>query len=371
MRVSVFALASLALLHCETTIPSPPSPATPITSAPVGSSSGSSSGTSSGDGGASAGGASGGSSGDTSGSSAGDGSSSGSGSSSGNGSSSGDGATSSGGGNTTGAGRPKHTTGAFKVLFDGAHKQVAGNADWVLDSHATLPADATSWNGGISTWGTALMATGRYAVSQLSSGTLNFGQGGAGDLSQYDLFISDEPELSFSSTESMALTTFAQSGGGLFLISDHNGAARCGTCIQAWQVLNTLLNDSKGLGGTLGVTFDGNDIASGGESATTSLALFANGLYGAGTTLVYHSGSTVSATSATNALAQIAYTGKEGGYAAISALADGGRVVIIGDSSPEEDGSGSTSAKLYDGWHEGSDGAVLLNLTAWAVGESN
>jgi hypothetical protein len=256
-------------------------------------------------------------------------------------------------------------------LFDGAHKQVEGNADWVLDSHATLPSDPTTWNGGISTWGTTLAQTGRYAVSELQSGTLNFAQGGVGDLSQYDLFITDEPELDFTSSESAAINAFVTSGGGLFLVSDHNGASRCSGCVQAWQVLNALLADSAALNGALGVTFDGTDIAGSGESATTTMPLFANGPYGAGTTITYHSGSTVSASSKKNPLAQIAYVGKEGGYVAISALASGGRVVIIGDSSPEEDGTGSTSAKLYDGWNESNDAATLMNLTAWAVGESN
>src|SRR5215475_7158887 len=106
-------------------------------------------------------------------------------------------------------------TAVKRVLFDAGHRQVAGNAFWIVDGDAPSPVPANptsvnSWSGAISAWGFGLFSSGRYTIKQLPSGsTLNFGGGGAGDLTAADVFISDEPELAFTATERSALMSFA------------------------------------------------------------------------------------------------------------------------------------------------------------------
>jgi hypothetical protein len=64
--------------------------------------------------------------------------------------------------------------------------------------------------------------------------------------------------------------------------------------------------------------------------------------------------------------AQIVGNSSSGGFLAASQLATGGRLVLLGDSSPPDDGQcASCSATLHDGWDEASARAILLNATAW------
>ncbi|MBS2033061.1 MAG: hypothetical protein JST54_34630 [Deltaproteobacteria bacterium] len=282
------------------------------------------------------------------------------------GTTSGSGTTASSTGTTGGTGH----TGLYRVMFDAAHEQVAGNACWIVDSSApnpqpSNPTSETSWSGGISAWGFDLYQSGRYAVTQLPQGTtLNWGQGGAGDLSQVDVFVSDEPEIVFSSQEQAALMSFANAGGGIFLISDHSGAVRCGSCTEATQVISDFLTTA---GSAFGAACDNTNVGGSGLVGTVvSTSLAANigtGPFGSGSQLTYHSGSTVSVTGSN---AQVAINSSAGGMMVLSTLTSGGRLVLVGDSSPEEDGTSSTcSATLYNGWGETDDRVLILNATAW------
>ncbi len=259
-----------------------------------------------------------------------------------------------------------------RVLFDAAHNQVAGNADWIVDSHMPDPSPATpssetTWNGGISSWGFDLVQTGRYTLAQLPPANhLGWGTGGPGDLQHFDVFISDEPEANFTAAEQQALMSFLSAGGGVFLISDHSGAVRCGGCVEAWRVINDFLEN--GASNDFGVKVDGNDVgASGltGSAVTGPLSgHFTNGPFGATTALVYHSGSTVS-TVAGHGAPEIIFSASVGGMMAASERSAGGRLVVMGDSSPADDGSCQCSATLENGWHESTDRQSILNATAW------
>ena len=273
-------------------------------------------------------------------------------------------------GGTDGGSHP----GSFRVLFDTAHNNVAGNADWLVDSHGVdpVPSNPTSesqWSGGISAWAFGLHASGRYVIKQLPTQTsLNFGAGGPGDLQNFEVFISDEPELAFNEAEQSALMQFAQKGGGIFLVSDHSGAVRCSSCTQAWQVINGFLQ--TGAANAFGVKCDGNSIGSSGliGSATSAglSAPFTQGPFGHATGLSYHAGTSVSLSGAGNPNAAIVVSSSSGGMMAASTLPSGGRLVLLGDSSPTDDGTcTSCGAKLHGGWAEASDSQFILNATAW------
>jgi hypothetical protein len=258
------------------------------------------------------------------------------------------------------------------VLFDAGHRQVAGNAFWIVDGDAPSPVpanptSANSWSGAISAWGFGLFSSGRYAIAQLPSGsTLNFGGGGPGDLQAVDVFVSDEPELAFTATERAALASFANAGGGIFLVSDHSGAKRCSACTEAWQVINGFLNAN---GAAFGVRVDGNNVGANGLTGTprtgTYTTFFTAGPFGAASSLVFHAGSTVSVV-AGHPNAQVVVNSSSGGFLVASQLTSGGRLVVLGDSSPADDGRCTgCSAALHDGWDEASARPFILNATAW------
>jgi hypothetical protein len=264
-------------------------------------------------------------------------------------------------------------TAGHRVLFDAGHRQAVGNAFWIVDGDAPAlvpanPTSADSWSGAISAWGFGLFASGRYAITQLPSGsTLNWGGGGPGDLQATDVFVSDEPELAFTATERAALMSFATAGRGIFLVSDHKGAKRCSACTEAWQVINGFLG--TGSAQDFGIKVDGNDVGSSGLTGTPVSGLysasFTAGPFGTASSLVYHDGSTVSVV-AGHPAAQIIVTSSAGGFLAASQLPGGGRLVVLGDSSPADDGRcTSCSASLHDGWDEASARAFILNATAW------
>jgi hypothetical protein len=251
-----------------------------------------------------------------------------------------------------------------RVLFDAAHNQVVGNADWVLDYDYPLPMPVnptteTSWSGGISAFGFDLVKTGRYTAAQLPPGvSLNWGQGGSGDLRNFDVFISTEPEIKFSSSEQAAMMQFVNAGKGIMLVSDHLGAKRCTSCVEAWQVINDFVVTGAGSG--FGVKVDGNSLSPTGTANDTRVS---SGPFGAGTTLNFHSGSTVSVTG-TNASAAVFIRSSSGGLMVGSQLGTG-RLVVLGDSSPVDDGTCECNANIFNGWAEANDAVLILNATAW------
>lgn len=273
------------------------------------------------------------------------------------------------------AGVPDAGPRLFRILFDAAHDNSVGNADWVLDTSAipspVHPTSETQWSGGISAWGFDLHTSGRYEVRQVPSGTaLNFGGGGAGDLRGFDVFISDEPEQLFTSQEQAALMQFAQAGGGLFFVADHSGAKRCSTCTEAWRTINGFLVTGAG-NDLFGVKCDGNNIAQSGVTGTPAASPvtthFTTGHFGDASGLSFHSGTSVSPTGS-NPAASVVVTSPAGGFMISSSLPSGGRLVLLGDSSPADDGTCTgCGATLYDGWGEVDNARFILNATAWAA----
>ncbi|MDT7843201.1 hydrolase, partial [Streptomyces justiciae] len=77
-----------------------------------------------------------------------------------------------------------------RILFDNAHAETAGNADWIISTSQpeplgedSSPSSETDWTGAISSWGVALQKTGDYSLKTLPSGSsLTYGGSGAQDL---------------------------------------------------------------------------------------------------------------------------------------------------------------------------------------------
>src|SRR5689334_15084715 len=66
---------------------------------------------------------------------------------------------------------PSAEQGHYAVLFDDAHAETAGNADWIISTSMPDPLQENAnprteqdWTGGLSAWGVTLQRTGRYTL---------------------------------------------------------------------------------------------------------------------------------------------------------------------------------------------------------------
>ena len=122
-------------------------------------------------------------------------------------------------------------------LFDNTKAETAGNADWVIDEDnglakrlPTPPQEVirvstaeTYWTGALSSWGIALVKLKQHVETLQENGHITYSDSkNAQDLSHYDVFIVDEPNIRFTDDEKTALLNFVKNGGGLFMISDHD-----------------------------------------------------------------------------------------------------------------------------------------------------
>ena len=145
-----------------------------------------------------------------------------------------------------------------KILFDATKAEMAGNADWVIDADLTnlhfnptpyvgssgsqsnpqrIPTPAQSgitsstaetyWTGALSSWGIDCVNKG-YTVETLPwNGSITYGvSSNAQDLSNYKVYIVDEPNILFTAAEKTAIMQVVQHGGSLFMISDHTNSDR-------------------------------------------------------------------------------------------------------------------------------------------------
>ena len=179
-----------------------------------------------------------------------------------------------------------------KVLFDATKAQMAGNADWVIDADThnvgtgstglmvvgsgsdsnpqryPTPAQSgimastaeTYWNGALSSWAVSLVKHG-MTVETLSIGArITYGDStNPQDLSNYGIYIIDEPNILFTSAEKAAIVRFVQNGGGLFLVGDHTGSDRNNDGEDSVVVLNDLFTNNGVASNPFGVAVNVND----------------------------------------------------------------------------------------------------------------
>ena len=272
-----------------------------------------------------------------------------------------------------------------KFLFDATKAETAGNADWVLDAdtspqryptpaqlNVTATTNESFWRGALSSWGIALAKLG-HNVETLPSGTaITYGGTGAQDLKNYDVFVIDEPNIRFSASEKVAILNFVNNGGGLFMISDHTVSDRNNDGWDSPAIWNDLMSTNTLKTNPFGITITLNNFSettSNRLSATTNPIL--NGSQGTVTQLKYSAGASMSINTAANATAKGLIwrgTSSQGTSNIMCATATYGlgRVVVIGDSSPADDGTGATGDILYPGWTElASHSRLHMNASLW------
>jgi hypothetical protein len=274
-----------------------------------------------------------------------------------------------------------------RVLFDNAHAETAGNADWIISTSQpdplgqnSSPTSETSWTGALSSWGVALQQTGNYSLKTLPSGSsITYGTSAATDLSNFDTFVLPEPNTLFTTAEKTAIMNFVNNGGGLFMISDHTGADRNSDGEDAVEILNDLMtNNSVDSTDPFGFSIDTLDISSGYPAAISdSTDPVLHGSFGTVTKSLIADGTTATLKPADNSsvkglVYRSGYSGNTGAFFATSTFGSG-RVAFWGDSSPIDDGTGQSGNTLYDGWNDtgATNAALALNATEWLSGATD
>ncbi|WP_055489321.1 hydrolase [Streptomyces sp. TP-A0356] len=287
---------------------------------------------------------------------------------------------------TTGA-TPARAATPHRVLFDNAHAETAGNADWIISTSQPdplgenpSPSAETDWTGALSSWGVALQKTGNYSLKTLPSGSsLSYGGSSSTDLSKFDTLVLPEPNTLFTTAEKTAIMTFVKNGGGLFMISDHTGADRNNDGYDAVKILNDLMsNNSVDSTDPFGFSVDSLNIASGYPAAISdSTDPVLHGPFGTVTKSLIANGTTATLKPSDNSavkglLYRSGSSGNTGAFFLTSTFGSG-RVAFWGDSSPIDDGTGQPGNKLYDGWNDpgATNAALALNATAWLSGASS
>ena len=300
-----------------------------------------------------------------------------------------------------------------KILFDATKAESAANADWVIDADThnlswssgpattngnesnpqryptPLQSTVTSttaesyWEGCLSAWGIDLVKKG-YEVETLPYNVaITYGNtSNVQDLSNYKVFIIDEPNIKFTVTEDSAIKKFVRNGGGLFIISDHDGSDRNNDGIDSPHVLNALMDTASSKPYPFGIRFDYVDIS--GTYANVLISStdpLLHGVMGAVTEVMWSNGTTLTLKPTNNSTVKgVCYktgastTGTTNCLVAYSSYG-AGRVVAMGDSSPADDGTGDPNDQsLYNGWTGDASGnheKLIVNATIWLVGVIN
>ena len=297
-----------------------------------------------------------------------------------------------------------------KILFDATKAEMAGNADWVIDADAhniwfsstthlpytngtggasnpqrvpspaqsgiTATTPETFWEGGLSNFAIDCVNQGYIVESLPYNGAITYGNSAnAQDLSNYKVFVVDEPNSSFTATEKAALVNFVANGGGLMMICDHTISDRNNDGVDSPMVWNDFMTNNTVQNNPFGITFDLLNI-SGNSSTIANLPtnLILHGSHGNVTQVLWSNGTTMTLNVANNSTVRgLIYksgsstTGTTNVMVA-SASYQQGKVVAIGDSSVPDDGTGDTGDVLYNGYTGDANGnhqKLLMNAMVW------
>lgn len=271
------------------------------------------------------------------------------------------------------AGSPCDLGARARVLFDNAHHQIAGQADWIIDvtgrhPFPSVPAKEDDWHGSLSSWGKDLLDSGNFIVETLPQDRAFTYKDASKpqDLSQYQILVSVEPSSKYSESEILALHDFVKDGGGLMIFADHKGADRDGNNVDAIDAINDMLGKLPGASGIKSNPFGFYALETGdmkNETATPAAGAIEKIVKGVSKTGSY-AGTTFEITDKTKA-AEILNLA-DGRHYAIAVNYGKGRIIAVGDSSITGDGTNFlaiTSTKAA--YKEYDNRAFLINAMEW------
>jgi hypothetical protein len=279
------------------------------------------------------------------------------------------------------------TSTAKKYLFDASQAETAGNADWVIDQDNSVPiitptpsqtgitstTSETYWTGGISAWGIALAKRGHTVQTLPAAGLITYGSTtNTQDLSRYDVFVMDEPNKPLTLAEKQAILSFVQNGGGLMIVSNHNISDRDNDGWDGPRILNDLFTNNGIKSNPFGMRVDPNSFSGLSSNVSTTASPITSGLAGNVTQLQYNSGASITINTTANSTVKghvwrSGFTQTSTNVLCASATYGTGRVFLLGDSSPTDDGSGAPNNTLFNGWGVYSHANLLVNASLWAA----
>jgi hypothetical protein len=236
----------------------------------------------------------------------------------------------------------------FHVLYDDTHGQTAGNADWTINGAYSEMADLLKANGFVID-SLKAVAPDRKITHEL--------------LSKYQALILAEPNNPYNAQEMKAIVDFVKNGGGAFLIGDHGGADRDNDGWDAVKAINAFSS-------ALGFKYTGDTFSEAPVRGTfnkehpATYGIRAIGAWAASTILP------VDAPNCTFT-ELIGSRTKKGAYLAAIEV-EKGRVIVLGDSSPFDDGVGSGGKKaLHDSYDSFmySHPQMAYNAMKWVTGQ--
>ena len=275
---------------------------------------------------------------------------------------------------------------AKKFLFDATKAETAGNADWVIDQDASVPrfptptqANITSttsetyWTGALSSWGIALVKKGHAVESLPSSGSITYGNSSnAQDLSNYDVFVVDEPNILFTAAEKTAIIQFVNNGGGLMMIADHTISDRNFDGWDSPDIWNDLMINNSIQSNPFGFSIDLTNVTEVSSNILTTWTTnpILNGSEGAVTQLEFNNGATITTNTTANEnvkglVWQTGFTQNSTHAMCATSTYGTGRVFVVTDSSPMDDGTGNPADNLFPGWTSFSHSKLFMNASLW------
>ncbi|GER91005.1 hypothetical protein KDW_51670 [Dictyobacter vulcani] len=273
-----------------------------------------------------------------------------------------------------------------RVLFDAAHAESSGNADWIISTSMPDPLKENmqpqredDWTGGISAWGVALQQTNKYSLKTNTRPLSYQNDSNALDLSKFDVLVLPEPNKLFTSSEKKAILNFVHAGGGLFMIADHEGSDRNHDGYDSLSILNDLMNTGSSTNNAFGLQFDAIDINYDNPHTLANPAdPLLRGSFGQAKGSIIRDGTTETLDPQANpAVHGVIYrtgvsAGSTHGAFVTRSMYGTGRIVAIGDSSAIDDGTCSYHKKCFDGWEDpaAQDNILVLNATEWLSGNS-
>ncbi len=312
------------------------------------------------------------------------------------------------------------TTGQIKILFDNTHAETAGSGDWCIDSDlqnmtwyaagqtgsggsyyhanpqqyptptqtAVISTTAeTYWKGALSYWAIDCVNKGYWVETLPFTSYITYGSTtNTKDLSKYDVFVVDEPNILFTALEKTAIINFVNNGGSLFMISDHTGSDRNNDGYDSPAIWNDLITNNTVQNNAFGFKFQLQDFSdasgtqtSGGNPNVSTLSTdsITKGPFGTVTRVKWSNGTCMTKNTAQNSKVK-GHVWKNGkgqtdtAVVCITSQYGCGKVAAIGDSSPPDDGTGNTGTSnqitLYNGY-TGDVGQnhryLLMNIMTW------
>jgi hypothetical protein len=274
-----------------------------------------------------------------------------------------------------------------KYLFDASQGETAGNADWVIDednstpqriptpaqSNITSTTAETYWTGAISSWGIALVKLGHTVETLPSSGSITYGNAAnAQDLSNYNVFVVDEPNIRFTAAEKVAILNFVSNGGGLLMISDHTVSDRNNDGWDSPAIWNDLMNNNTVQNNPFGFSIDLANFSQVSANVLTNSSsnTILNGSQGAVTQMEFNNGTTATLNTTANPnvkglIWKSSTTQNSSNVMSASSTYGNGRIFFVGDSSPMDDGTGAPGNTLFVGWTKYSHKKLFMNGALW------